>query len=95
MIKAFELLGLNWEEYIEQNEIFNRPLDVNRLKGDYSKAQKAINWNPKTTFNELVEIMVKEDCESLERWQKGEHFPWDASNYPSEKRILSRKISLD
>jgi GDPmannose 4,6-dehydratase len=95
IIKAFEIVGLNWEEHIEQNEIFYRPLDVNRLKGNCSKAQKAINWHPKTTFNELVEVMVNEDCERWERWQKGEHFPWDAWNYPSEKKILSRKINLD
>ena len=88
-------MGLNWEEHIEQNEIYYRPLDVNRLKGNCSKAQKAINWHAKTTFNELVEIMVNEDCERWERWQKGEHFPWDAWNYPSEKKILSRKINLD
>ncbi len=38
---------------------------------------------------------VKEDMERWERWLKGDRFPWDAPNYPNEKRLLSRQFSRD
>ena len=59
-----------------------------------SKARKELGWEPKIKFNELVKIMVKEDLERWERWQKGELFPWDAPNYPFEKNILTRALRL-
>jgi GDPmannose 4,6-dehydratase len=71
---------------------FMRPLDVNYLCGDYSKAKKKLGWKPKTKFKQLVKIMVKEDLNRWERWLNGEKFPWDAPNYPSEYRILTRAL---
>ena len=40
-----------------------RPAEVDLLIGDYSKAQKKLGWKPKTTFKELVKIMVEADYE--------------------------------
>ena len=77
------------------DERFLRPLDVNFLRGDYAKARQKLNWEPKVKFDELVELMVKEDVNRWERWQQGERFPWDAPNYPSESRILSRMLGLE
>lgn len=49
---------------IEVAEEFYRPTDVVNLWGDPSKAKKELGWNPtKTTFEELVKIMVKHDME--------------------------------
>ncbi len=93
--KAFSIVGLDWEKYVKVDERFLRPLDVSFLQGDYSKAGQKLGWKPKVKFDELVEIMVKEDVNRWERWQKGERFPWDAPNYPSENRILSRMLSLE
>lgn len=93
--KAFGLLDLNWEDYLKVDERYMRPADVSYLKGDYSKAAKRLGWKPQVKFDELVEIMVKEDLKRWKRWMKGEHFPWDAPNYPSERNILSRKWKLD
>jgi len=42
-----------------------RPTEVNLLIGDYSKAKKALGWQPKTTFSELVKIMVRADYEKI------------------------------
>ncbi|MBA7499025.1 hypothetical protein ES704_01764 [subsurface metagenome] len=47
-----------------------------------------------TKFDDLVEIMVKEDMNRWERWQKGERFPWDAPNYPNEAKILTRSLRV-
>ena len=86
---------MDWEQYVKSKEQFMRSVEVNYLKGNYSKAKKKLGWEPKVKFNELVEIMVKADFKRWQKWLKGEHFPWDASNYPDEKIIISRKFRYD
>jgi GDPmannose 4,6-dehydratase len=92
--KAFSIVGLNWKDYVKTDKRLLRPLDVMLLRGDYSKVKEKLNWNPRTKFNKLVEIMVKEDLNRWKRWQKGERFPWDAINYPSEVNILTRSLRM-
>jgi GDPmannose 4,6-dehydratase len=46
---------------VEISPEFYRPAEVDVLVGDYSKAKKILGWEPKTTFKELVRIMVEED----------------------------------
>jgi len=92
---AFKIAGLNWKDHVRTNERFMRPVDVSSLKGNYLKSQSELGWEPKTKLSELVEIMVKSDMDCWTRWQSGEHFPWDAWNYPNEKKILSRKLKLE
>ena len=91
---AFDVVGLDWQEYVKVDKRFMRPLDVNYLCGDYSKAKKKLGWEPRTKFKQLVKIMVKEDLNRWERWLNGEKFPWDAPNYPSEYRILTRALRV-
>lgn len=86
--KAFDVVGLDWQEYAKGDKRFLRPLEVNYLQGDYSKAKREPRWEPKVKFDRLVEIMVKEDLSRWERWQSGERFPWDAPNYSNEVNIL-------
>ncbi len=93
--RAFACVELNWESYIKVDKRFFRPLDVNLLHGDYSKAKRDLGWKPKVKFAELVELMVREDLSRWEKWQKGERFPWDAPNYPNENKVLSRMLNLD
>ena len=93
--KAFDVCGLDWQEYIKVDKRFLRPLDVNFLQGDYSKAKKKLGWTPKVRFDKLVKIMVEEDVSRWERWQNGERFPWDAPNYPNEDKIISRYQRID
>lgn len=92
---AFNSVGLDYGKYVKIDKRFMRPLDVRYLKGDYRKSQSKLGWAPKTNFSQLVEIMLKSDLERWNRWNNGEHFPWDAWNYPNEKKILSRKLKLD
>ena len=92
---AFSHVGLEWEKYVRIDERFMRPVDVRYLKGSYEKAKEKLGWEPQTKFNKLAEIMLNSDVERWKLWVNGEHFPWDAWNYPNEKRILSRKLKLD
>ncbi len=93
--RAFEVVGLDWEQYTKVDKRFLRPLDVEHLQGDCTKAREGLGWSPKVKFGELVKIMVDEDLGRWQRWQEGQRFPWDAPNYPSENRILSRTFALD
>ncbi len=62
---AFETIGIkNWEEYIHANKSEHmRPAEVDHLIGDYSKAKHELGWMPKTSFKDLVKMMVKADLE--------------------------------
>jgi GDPmannose 4,6-dehydratase len=63
---AFEVVGLNWEDYVVQDPRFMRPAEVDLLVGDCSKAKKQLGWEAKTKFEELVQLMVEADLKELE-----------------------------
>jgi len=67
---------------------------VECLVGDFSKARTELGWASKTDFDKLVEIMVEEDLNRWQRWLRGERFPWDAPNYPSEAKVLTRALRM-
>ena len=92
--KAFDVVKLDWQDYVKVDERFLRPLDVPCLMGDYTKAEKELGWRPITKFNKLVEILIKEDIDRWERWLNGERFPWDAPNYSTETKILTRALRM-
>ncbi|GAG33702.1 unnamed protein product, partial [marine sediment metagenome] len=52
----------DWKKHVIVDEKLYRPADVGILKGDYSKAKKALDWQPATDFEDLVTIMLKVDC---------------------------------
>ncbi len=62
---AFGTVGLNWEDYVVQDSKFYRPAEVDLLVGDPSKARLKLGWNPETSFEDLVEMMVTADLERL------------------------------
>ena len=92
--RAFETLGLNWKRYVKTDRRFLRPLDVDCLVGDSSKARKELNWAPRTDFSKLVTLMVEEDASRWKKCLEGKNLPWDAPNYPSEARILTRAMKM-
>ena len=56
---AFERAKIkNWRKYIDIDERYYRPNEVNLLQGDASKAKKILKWKPKTKFTELVNVLV-------------------------------------
>ncbi len=64
---AFAVVGIsNWQNYVERDPRFMRPAEVEMLVGDASKAKKKLGWQPKTSFQELVQIMVEADLKRLE-----------------------------
>lgn len=89
---AFEAVKLNYKDYIKINDRYFRPLDVNFLCGDPTRAQDVLGWKTKTSLKELITIMVDEDIKRWQMWLDGESFPWDAPLYTSESTILSRGV---
>ena len=64
--KAFEIVGLDYQDYVITSEAYYRPNEVEHLLGDSSKAKNELNWEPKTTFNNLVKLMVESDLKHAE-----------------------------
>jgi GDPmannose 4,6-dehydratase len=62
---AFDQVGLDWEEYVEVDEQFFRPAEVDLLIGDATKASEALGWKPEVGFDELVRMMVDSDLRAL------------------------------
>jgi GDPmannose 4,6-dehydratase len=62
---AFELRGLDWHDYVRTDPVYFRPSEVDILQGDASKAERVLGWKAKTTFKELVKIMVEADDAAL------------------------------
>jgi GDPmannose 4,6-dehydratase len=61
---AFETVGLDYHDYVVQDPRFMRPAEVDQLVGDSSKARRDLGWDPKTSFEELVRIMVEGEMQA-------------------------------
>jgi GDPmannose 4,6-dehydratase len=60
---AFDSVNLNYEDHIEIDPGLFRPAEVEFLRGNASKAQNLLGWEPKISFAELVKEMVEKDIE--------------------------------
>jgi GDPmannose 4,6-dehydratase len=65
LAEAFSHAGLDWRRYVELDEKYLRPAEVDLLIGDASKAKAELGWQPSTTFEELVRLMVDADVREL------------------------------
>ena len=63
--EAFSYLDLDWQRYVETDPRHLRPTEVNSVLGDAGKALRVLNWRPRTSFRELVRMMVDADLASL------------------------------
>lgn len=62
---AFEHAGLDWEKYVQFDERYLRPTEVDALIGDASKAREVLGWQPHVLTPQLARLMVDADVESL------------------------------
>ncbi len=63
--EAFSYAGLDWRDHVEIDPKYYRPSEVDLLVGDASKAKRVLEWEPKTTFKDLVSLMVDADMAVL------------------------------
>lgn len=69
---SFEHAGLDWQKYVNFDERYLRPTEVDALVGDSSRAQQALGWVPKVLTPQLAQIMVDSDIEALNA--EGRHY---------------------
>jgi len=62
---AFGHVGLDYQEFVVQDEKFFRPAEVELLVGDADKAHTVLGWKPKTSFADLVTGMVEADMDQI------------------------------
>jgi GDPmannose 4,6-dehydratase len=64
---AFSHVGLDYRNHVELDPELLRPADVQHLRGDCTKASRALGWNPEVTFEKLIEMMVDSDFQLVSR----------------------------
>lgn len=65
---AFARIGVSdWSKLVEVDQRFVRPAEVDYLCGDATKAREQLGWEPKVSFNDLIEMMVDKDIEQERR----------------------------
>jgi len=62
---TFGVVGLDWKKYVVVNPKWVRPTETGPLVGDHSKITKELGWKPKTSFEELMKMMVESDLALL------------------------------
>ena len=60
---VFEKLGMDYKDYVVQDEKYMRPEELKYLKGDSSKIRRVLGWKPEYTFETLLDEMI-------EHWEK-------------------------
>ena len=63
--EAFRLVGLDWQRYVEIDPALFRPTEGDVLLGDSSKARQRLNWAPRTSFKELVRLMLQAELHAV------------------------------
>ena len=66
VIESFDRLGLDWGKYVEYDDRYERPAEVDLLIGNPEKAKRKLNWEPKVKFKDLVRIMIDADLRLAE-----------------------------
>ncbi|MEH2060396.1 MAG: GDP-mannose 4,6-dehydratase [Nostoc sp.] len=88
---AFSYVNLNWQDYVEFDERYLRPSEVELLIGDSTKAQQKLDWKPSITFEQLVSLMVEADLQALGHTSpngNGSQFPSDIATVRQELGAL-------
>ncbi len=65
--EVFSYLDLDWHQYVETDQRYFRPTEVDLLLGDPAKAKKLLGWEPKVGFKQLVKIMTDADMKLAQR----------------------------
>ncbi|QQR81018.1 MAG: GDP-mannose 4,6-dehydratase [Deltaproteobacteria bacterium] len=59
--EAFSYANLDWKEFVKIDPRYFRPAEADCLQADISKAKRQLQWTPKTSFRELIHLMVEAD----------------------------------
>jgi GDPmannose 4,6-dehydratase len=68
--EAFGHIGLDYRKHVDVDPRYYRPTEVDYLLGDPSKAKARLGWTPRTSFRDLVRLMMDADLELARREQR-------------------------
>ena len=63
--RAFSRVGLDHRDFVHQDPVFFRPVDITETRGDATKARERLHWTPSVTFEQLVDMMVDAEVERM------------------------------
>jgi GDPmannose 4,6-dehydratase len=93
--EAFGYIGLDWHDYVKIDPRYFRPTEVDFLMADPSRARKALNWEPKIRFHELVRIMMDADMELVGLPSPGEGQKLLLEKFADWHRWEHQVVSMD
>jgi GDPmannose 4,6-dehydratase len=64
---VFKKLNLDYKKYITIDKRYFRPTEVDELQGDSTKAKRVLGWQPKASFEKLVDMMIEADLDSAKK----------------------------
>ena len=73
--RAFNRVGLNWQDHVIHDDRYERPHDVTHLLGDASKARQVLGWQSQHSFEDLVNSMVDADMHMMQDKHGGGSVP--------------------
>jgi GDPmannose 4,6-dehydratase len=77
---AFERVGLDWQRHVQMDPRYFRPAEVASLCGDPSKARADLGWEVRTSFEELVALIVDGDVRLLDDELAGDWCEWTGTD---------------
>ncbi len=93
--EAFGYVNLDWHAYVEIDQRYYRPNEVDYLLADASRARQALNWEPRIYFKDLVRIMVDADLELAGMSSPGEGRKLLETHHGSWHRWEHQVVSMD
>jgi GDPmannose 4,6-dehydratase len=81
--EAFSYVGLNWQEFVKTDPKYFRPTETEDLAADSGKINKALGWEPKVQFKEIVKIMVDADMRKVGLKPIGEGDNFISKQFPN------------
>jgi GDPmannose 4,6-dehydratase len=90
---AFGYVNLNWQDYVEFDERYLRPAEVELLIGDSTKARQQLGWQPSVTFEELVKLMVDADMQALGLTTPNNHSTTNNGDHATIRQVLGSALS--
>ncbi|MFM8269439.1 MAG: GDP-mannose 4,6-dehydratase [Pseudomonadota bacterium] len=89
---AFEVVGLNYEDWVKLDPAFFRPAEVDSLLGDPTRAEKTLDWKREVSFEKMIQMMVEADIERYQRMGFGKLIT--SAGNPSQKSKPSMVTEL-
>ena len=90
---AFGYVNLDWHNYVEFDQRYLRPTEVELLIGDPTKAKTKLGWEPSVTFEQLVQLMVEADLKALGLVPLNGHVAQTVSDTATVRQAIGSSLS--